>query len=126
MNGEDKMSPHRVLDFYQFNSEVTANFLNNQAKILRKYILNSQWITTNYVNVNDREDATLPYLLDFPTFTMYPVSGRNFLGGNNFRTGNPYRIYEACDYFRSIQGKYFCLLDYFYFILFYFYFLIVF
>jgi beta-galactosidase len=35
---------------------------------------------------------------------MYPASGRNELGGNNFRTGIPYRIYEACDYFRSING----------------------
>jgi beta-galactosidase len=35
---------------------------------------------------------------------MYPVSGRNELGGNNFRTGNPFKIYEACDYFRSVKG----------------------
>lgn len=26
------------------------------------------------------------------------------MGGNNFRTGTPYRIYEACDYYRPIKG----------------------
>jgi beta-galactosidase len=98
MNEEDKLSPHSVLDFRRFTADVTAGFLNHQADILRNHIRPEQWITTNYTNVNTQADPRKTDHLDFPTFTMYPVSGKNELGGNNFRTGSPYRIYEACDY----------------------------
>jgi len=104
MNYEDKLSPHALLDFQRFTADVTADFLNEQADILRQYILPEQWITTNYVNAITSADPRRADHLDFQSFTMYPVSGRNFLGGNNFRTGNPYRIMEACDYFRSVNG----------------------
>jgi len=104
MNDEDKLSPHAILDFQRFTSDVTADFLNNQAAIIRSKSLPGQWITTNYINAITSADPRKSDQLDFPTFTMYPVSGRNELGGNNFRTGIPYRIYEACDYFRSING----------------------
>jgi beta-galactosidase len=104
MNEEDKLSPHAVLDFRRFTADITAGFLNRQADILRKHILPEQWITTNYTNVNTQADPRRSDHVDFPTFTMYPVSGKNELGGNNFRTGIPYRIYEACDYHRPIKG----------------------
>jgi len=101
---EDKLSPHAVFDFRRFNADVTAGFLNSQADILREHILPGQWITTNYTNVTIDADPRRSDRIDFPTFTMYPVSGKNDLGGNNFRTGIPYRIYEACDYYRPIKG----------------------
>ncbi len=104
MNEEDKLSPHAVLDFRRFTADVTAGFLNRQADILRKHILPEQWITTNYTNVNTQADPRRSDHIDFPTFTLYPVSGKNELGGNNFRTGIPYRMYEACDYHRPING----------------------
>ena len=104
MNEEDKLSPHALLDFQRFTAEVTAGFLNRQADILRQHILPIQWITTNYINASTASDPRMSDHLDFPTFTMYPVSGRNELGGNNFGTGIPYRIYEACDYYRPITG----------------------
>lgn len=104
MNNEDKLSPHALLDFQRFTADVTADFLNGQADILRRFIMPTQWITTNYTNAITSADPRLSNRLDFPSFTMYPVSGRNILGGNNFRTGNPYRIMEACDYFRSVKG----------------------
>ncbi len=104
MNSEDKLSPHALLDFQRFTADMTASFLNDQADILRKYIRPGQWITSNYINVSTSADPRRSDHLDFPSFTMYPVSGRNELGGNNFRTGIPYRIYEACDYYRPIKG----------------------
>jgi beta-galactosidase len=104
MNGEDKLSPHALLDFQRYTASVTAGFLNHQSDLLRKYILPSQWITTNYTNVCTSADPRLSDHLDFPTYTLYPVSGRNELGGVNFRTGNPYRLYEANDYYRPIKG----------------------
>ena len=104
MNVEDKLSPHAVLDFRRFTADVTATFLNHQADILRKYILPDQWITTNFTNAVEEADPRRSDHIDFPSFTMYPVSGKNELGGTNFRTGIPYRIYEACDYYRPING----------------------
>lgn len=104
MNNEDKLSPHALLDFQRFTSDVTAGFLNHQADIIRSKSLPEQWITTNYINAITSADPRKSDHLDFPSFTMYPVSGKNELGGNNFRTGIPFRIYEACDYFRSIKG----------------------
>ena len=104
MNNEDKLSPHAVLDFRRFTADITARFLNRQADIIRKYILPSQWITSNYTNVTIQSDPRRSDHLDFPTFTMYPINGRNELGGDNFRTGVPYKIYEACDYYRPING----------------------
>lgn len=103
-DNEDRLSPHALLDFKRFTADMTADFLNDQADILRKYILPDQWITTNYINVSTDADPRRSDHLDFPSFTMYPVSGKNKLGGNNFRTGIPYRIYEACDYYRSVKG----------------------
>lgn len=104
MNVEDKLSPHAILDFRRFTADVTGRFINRQADILRKHILPNQWITTNYTNVSKEADPRRSDQIDFPTFTMYPVNGKNELGGNNFRTGIPYRIYEACDYYRPIKG----------------------
>ena len=99
---EDKLSPHAVLDFKRFTAQTTADFINQQADTLRKYIASSQWITTNYTNVGYDVDPRLSSQLDFPSFTMYPVNGSN-LWGNTFRTGAPFRLAEANDYYRSIS-----------------------
>ena len=101
---EDKLSPQAVLDFKRYTADAQAQFLNRQAEILRKYINPGQWITTNYSNVVYGADPRRSDKLDFITYTMYPVSGRNPLGGNSFRIGSPYRISEANDYYRSIDG----------------------
>lgn len=101
---EDKLSPHAVLDFRRFTADAQAEFLNRQAEILRKYINPNQWITTNYTNVTYDADPRRSDKMDFVSFTMYPVSGRNILGGNSFRLGSPYRLAEANDYYRTING----------------------
>lgn len=101
---EDKLSPHAVLDFKRFTADAQATFLNQQALILKQHILPTQWITSNYTNVVDNADPRRTDALDFPTFTMYPVSGKNPLGGNSFRMGSAYRIAEANDYYRPIKG----------------------
>jgi beta-galactosidase len=98
---EDKLSPHAVLDFKRFTAQTTADFINQQADTLRKYISANQFVTTNYTNVGYDVDPRLTHQLDFPSFTMYPVNGSN-LWGTTFRTGAPYRLVEANDYYRSI------------------------
>lgn len=101
---EDKLSPHAVLDFKRFTADAQSEYLNRQAEILRKYTDPKQWITTNFTNVTYDADPRRANKMDFITYTMYPVSGRNTLGGNNFRMGSPYKIAEANDYYRSING----------------------
>ena len=98
---EDKLSPHAVLDFKRFTAQTTADFINQQADTLRKYISTKQFVTTNYTNVGYDVDPRLTKQIDFPTFTMYPVNGSN-LWGTTFRTGAPFRLLEANDYYRSI------------------------
>ena len=101
---EDKLSPHAVLDFKRFTADAQADFLNRQAQILRQHISAKQWITTNYTNVVENADPRRTTALDFPSFTMYPVSGKNPLGGQSFRMGSAMRIAEALDYYRPISG----------------------
>ena len=102
--GEDKTSPHAVLDFRRFTADVQAGFLNLQADILRRHIRPEQWITTNYTNVTTDADPRRSGRLDFVSYTMYPVRGRNEQGGDGFRLGSPYRLASAADYYRSIKG----------------------
>lgn len=101
---EDKLSPHCVLDFRRFTADMQAAFLNRQAEILRKHINPKQWITTNYTNVTTAADPRRSDKMDFVSYTMYPVSGKNILGGNSFRIGSPYKMAEANDYYRPING----------------------
>ena len=101
---EDKLSPHAVLDFKRFTADAQADFLNRQAQILRQHIDPTQWITTNYTNVVENADPRRTTALDFASFTMYPVSGKNPLGGQSFRMGSALRIAEALDYYRPITG----------------------
>ena len=101
---EDKLSPHTILDFKRFTADAQASFLNDQAEILRKYTDPKQWITTNFTNVTYDSDPRRANKMDFITYTMYPVSGQNNLGGDNFRMGHPSKIHEANDYYRSING----------------------
>jgi beta-galactosidase len=97
-------NPHALLDFKRFTAEVEASFLNEQADILRKYILPTQFITTNYVAVANNADPRLSDHLDFPAFTSYPNGGSPNLGEIGFRLGDPTKLLLANDYFRPIKG----------------------
>jgi len=102
--GEDRPSPHALLDFQRFTADTQAAFLDHQAGILKRTIQPTQWVTTNYTNATQGSDPRRTTRIDFPTFTIYPVAGGNTLGGQTFRYGNPIRMAEACDYFRPIGG----------------------
>lgn len=104
MYGEDKLSPHAVLDWKRFVADQQAAHLDRQARILKRHARPGQWLTTNYTNVSAASDARRTKDLDFATFTMYPVAGANILGGQSFRYGNPNRMAEACDFHRPIGG----------------------
>ncbi len=101
---EDQTSPHAVLDFRRFTADATAAFLDRQAAVIRRHADPGQWITTNYTNVSEGADARRTKRLDFPSFTIYPVSGANVLGGQSFRYGNPARMAEALAFHRPVKG----------------------
>jgi beta-galactosidase len=103
---EDKLSPHAQLDFARYQADVTANFLDDQALIIKKYARPGQWVTTNYTNVTIATDPRRAHHLDFPTFTLYPVQGSNVLGGNSYEIGKPANLMEAAAYFRPINGTF--------------------
>ena len=97
-------NPHALLDFKRFTAYVQADFLNEQAAVLRKYISKNQFITTNYVAVPNNADPRLSDQLDFISYTSYPNGGSANLGSDGFRLGDPTRLMLANDYFRPIKG----------------------
>ena len=103
---EDKLSPHALLDFARFQADTTAQFLDAQAAIIKKYARPGQWVTTNYTNVTEATDPRRSHALDFPTFTLYPVACANILGGDSYAIGKPANLMEAAAYFRSIGGTF--------------------
>lgn len=98
-------SPHAVLDFKRFSAEEANDFLSFQYKILRKYIPNDQWITTNLMPEHVDVDPTKINGLDFLTYTKYLVAGYDKgVGEQGFRMGSPASIGFANDLFRSFNG----------------------
>ncbi len=98
-------SPHAVLDFKRFSAEEANDFLSFQYKILRKYISNEQWITTNLMPEHVEVDPTKINGLDFLTYTKYLVAGYDKgVGSQGFRMGSATSIAFANDLFRSFNG----------------------
>jgi beta-galactosidase len=97
-------NPHALLDFKRYSADEQAAFLDFQASILRKYILSSQYITTNYTATCQGSDPYRTKLLDFATFTAYPNGGQPNIGNQGFRLGDSKVLTFANDYYRNISG----------------------
>lgn len=104
--GEDSLSPQALLDFARYQADTTAQFLDMQAKTIRKYASPRQWITTNYTNVTRASDPRRTDDLDLLSYTLYPVAGGNTLGGKSYAIGNPYELMEASAFFKPIKGTF--------------------
>jgi len=103
-------NPHALLDFKRFTAEECASFVSLQNTVLRKYVNQNQWITTNFMYVNGNVDPRLNKDLDLVSYTMYPVSGySDGKGEQGFRIGNPSSINFANDFFRPITGQTGCM-----------------
>jgi beta-galactosidase len=99
---EDRLSPHALLDLARFQADMTARFLDRQATILKQHARPGQWVTTNYTNTAAAADPRRSTGMDFVTFTLYPVAGRNGLGGESAAIGDPMRLMEAAAYYGSL------------------------
>jgi beta-galactosidase len=99
-------NPHAVLDYRRFTAAECAGFVSFQAKTLRKFVSDEQWITTNYMGSHNPNDPFLNKDLDFLTLTSYPVAGFAVgFGNEGFRINEPSALGQPLDYFRSIKGK---------------------
>lgn len=97
--------PHAVLDFKRFSADEANDFLAFQYKILRRYIIAEQWITTNLMPEHVDVDPTHITSLDFLTYTKYLVAGYDKgIGAQGFRMGSATSIAFANDLFRSFNG----------------------
>lgn len=98
-------SPHSMLDFKRFSADECASFLTLQYDILKKNILPSQFVTTNFMHFTSEIDPWRSANLDFISYTMYPVAGyTDGVGDEGFRMGDPWRISFANDMYRPLRG----------------------
>ena len=100
-----KANPHAMLDFKRYTADESASFVNMQNDILRKYISNKQWITTNTMPGHPQVDPSRMTHLDFLSYTRYLVNGRyEGHGEQGFRISNPELLGFNNDYYRNIKG----------------------
>jgi beta-galactosidase len=101
------MNLNQLLDHTRFATWETATFLDEQARVIRKYALPEQWITSNYIPNYDAGHIGMSHELDFVTYTKYMVSGYNKgIGLQGYRLGDPESIAMSNDFFRPVAGIY--------------------
>ena len=101
------MNYHQRLDHSRFSDQETASFLDDQAKVIRKYSSPAQWITSNYIPMYDVGYVGMSHDLDFVSYTRYMVYGsEKGIGRNGYRVGEYSRIAMANDFFRPMAGYY--------------------
>lgn len=68
----DATNPHRLLDYIRFVSDSACSFAKLQADILRKYIKEGDFITTNGIFNRIDYQRMMSESLDFITYDSYP------------------------------------------------------
>lgn len=98
---------HQRLDHYRFADSETASFLDGQARVLRKYTTQNQYITSNYIPMYDVGYIGMSKKLDFVAYTRYMVyGGDKGIGPKGYRVGEYSRIAMSNDFFRPLKGAY--------------------
>lgn len=101
------MNLHAQLDHFRFADSETATFLDEQARIIRKYSSPDQYITSNYIPMYDVGYVGQSKELDLVTYTRYMVyGGERGIGPKGFRVGEYTKIGMANDFFRPLKGAY--------------------
>jgi len=99
------MNLHQRLDHYRFADDETATFLDEQAKVIRKHVKGTQWVTSNYIPMYDVGYIGASRELDFESYTRYMVyGGDRGIGTRGYRVGEYTRIAMANDFFRPLKG----------------------
>ncbi|MHA4806853.1 beta-galactosidase [Flavitalea flava] len=97
-------NPHALLDFKRYSADAQAEFLDFEAGVLRRFVSQDQFVTTNYTAVSTGADPRRTRNLDFATYTAYPNGGTDNLGDQGFRLGNGKVILFASEYYKSVGG----------------------
>jgi beta-galactosidase len=97
-------NPHAILDFRRFTADEVADFVIFQKNVLRKYISEKQWVTTNLMAEDAVVDPQRMGDLDFLTYTKYLVKGDMGLGEQGFRIGSNLAIAYSNDFLRPVTG----------------------
>jgi len=97
-------NPHALLDFKRYTADCQAECLDFQSGILREYILDTQYITTNYTAICTGADPRRTKKLDFASYTAYPNGGTDNIGEQGFRLGDSKAILFAAEYYKSVGG----------------------
>lgn len=101
------MNLNQILDHTRFINWETASFLDEQARMIAKYALPTQWITSNYIPNYESGYIGMSRALDFVTYTKYMVAGYSRgIGLYGYRLGDPESIAMSNDFFRPIAGVY--------------------
>ncbi|WP_297091786.1 beta-galactosidase [uncultured Draconibacterium sp.] len=101
------MNLYQRLDHSRFCDYETSSFLDEQARVIRKYATPSQWITSNYIPYYDARYIGASTELDFITYTRYMIYGEHQgIGKKGYRVGEYSRIAMANDYFRPLTPIY--------------------
>lgn len=102
-------NPHARLDFQLYTSEEIARDLIDQARILRRYTRDEQWITTNYAYFKFLPVVN-PFLtqdeLDFAAHTMYLTSNWLNTAGDSLahRLGSGMELCFSKEVASSVHG----------------------
>lgn len=101
-----KGNPHAMLDFKRFCADELASFLKIQTDILRQYVSDDQWITTNTMPNHHPVDLDRMDFLDFHTYTRYLVTGSDLgHGEQGFRIASSSVLGFNNDFYRNYPGK---------------------
>ena len=101
------MNLHQRLDHKRFADEETSSFLDEQARVIRKFKMPGQWITSNYIPMYNVGYVGQSRELDFVSYTRYMVyGGDKGIGQDGYRIGEYTRIGMANDFFRPLKGYY--------------------
>lgn len=100
-----KANPHAMLDYKRYTADEAASFINFQNDILRRYISDEQWVTTNTMPGHPQVDPGRMTHLDFLSYTRYLVNGRyDGYGDQGFRISNTDMLGFNNDFYRNIKG----------------------
>lgn len=100
-----QINPHQILDAQRWFADEAADYLRFQTNILREYVGDKQWVTTNYMHDFSAVDPTKTAKdFDLTTFTIYPAHGNANEGPLGYRLGSMATLSFAYDFFRTING----------------------
>lgn len=101
------MNLNQRLDHYRFVASETSTFLDDQARVIKKYASPTQWVTSNYIPSYGGGYIGMSKELDFVTYTKYVVYGSALgIGKKGYRLGDPLNISMANDFFRPLSPHY--------------------